>query len=213
MRRYLTIVIFILIALLTYGCANPAANKPKATVANAQPEKDSTKPAAAERLVISPENSKVEFVAAKVTRSHNGSFKQFAGAIDLVKNSVEGSRVSIDIEAGSVVTDEDDLTKHLKTPDFFDVAKYPKATFTSTKIEPGNAAGATHNVTGNFELHGIRKSIAFPATIQVAADSVSVNAEFAISRTDFGLIYPGKADDLIRDGVVIKLALKVPRKP
>ena len=213
MRRYLTIVIFILIALLAYGCANPAANKPKATVANAAPEKDSTKPAVAERLVISPENSKVEFVAAKVTRSHNGSFKQFAGAIDLVKNSVEGSRVSIDIEAGSVVTDEDDLTKHLKTPDFFDVAKYPKATFTSTKIEPGNAAGATHNVTGNFELHGIRKSIAFPATIQVAADSVSVNAEFAISRTDFGLIYPGKADDLIRDGVVIKLAIKVPRKP
>jgi polyisoprenoid-binding protein YceI len=213
MRHYLTTVILLLMALLTFGCANPAANKPKATVANAQPEQDSTKPAAAERLVISPENSKVEFVAAKVTRSHNGSFKQFAGAIDLVKNSVEGSRVSIDIEAGSVVTDEDDLTKHLKTPDFFDVAKYPKATFTSTKIEPGNAAGATHNVTGNFELHGIRKSIAFPATIQVAADSVSVNAEFAISRTDFGLIYPGKADDLIRDGVVIKLALKVPRKP
>ena len=107
MRRYLTIVIFILIALLTYGCANPAANKPKATVANAEPEKDSTKPAGAERLVISPENSKVEFVAAKVTRSHNGSFKQFTGAIDLVKNSVEDSRVTIDIEAGSVVTDED----------------------------------------------------------------------------------------------------------
>jgi polyisoprenoid-binding protein YceI len=213
MKRNVTIVILLLMALLTFGCANPAANKPKATVANAQPEKDSTKPAAAERLVISPENSKVEFVAAKVTRSHNGSFKQFTGAIDLVKNTVEESRVTIEIEAGSVTTDEDDLTKHLKTPDFFDVAKYPKATFTSTKIEPSSAAGATDNVTGNFELHGIKKSITFPATIQVASDSVSVNAEFAISRTDFGLIYPGKADDLIRDGVVIKLTLKVPRKP
>ncbi len=213
MRRYLTIIIVILSALLTFGCANPAANKPKATVANAEPEKDSTKPAAAERLVISPENSKVEFVAAKVTRSHNGSFKQFAGAIDLGKNNVEDSRVTIDIETASVVTDEDDLTKHLKTPDFFDVAKYPKATFTSTKIEPNNAGGATHNVTGNFELHGIKKSITFPATITVAPDSVSVNAEFSINRQDFGLVYPGKADDLIRDGVVIKLTLKVPHKP
>jgi polyisoprenoid-binding protein YceI len=213
MRRYLTIIIVILSALLTFGCANPAANKPKATVANAEPEKDSTKSAAAEKLVISPENSKVEFVAAKVTRSHNGSFKQFAGAIDLGKNNVENSRVTIDIETASVVTDEDDLTKHLKTPDFFDVAKYPKATFTSTKIEPGSAAGATHNVTGNFELHGIKKSITFPATITVALDSVSVNAEFSINRQDFGLVYPGKADDLIRDGVVIKLTLKVPRKP
>jgi polyisoprenoid-binding protein YceI len=211
MRRYVAIFIVILVVLLTYGCANPAANKPKASVGNAAPESSSSKPAGAEKLVISPENSKVEFVAAKVTRSHNGSFKQFAGAIDLVKNSVEDSQVTIDIEAGSVVTDEDDLTKHLKTPDFFDVAKYPKATFTSTKIEPNNAAGATHNVTGNFELHGIKKSIMFPATIQVAPDSVSVNAEFSINRKDFGLLYPGKADDLIRDGVVIKLTVKAPR--
>jgi polyisoprenoid-binding protein YceI len=213
MRRYLTIVIVLPIALLTFGCANPAANKPKASVANAAPESGSTKPAGAETLVISPENSKVEFVAAKVTRSHNGSFKQFAGAVDLVKNSVEDSRVTIDIVTASVVTDEDALTKHLQTPDFFDVAKYPKATFTSTKIEPNKAYAATHDVTGNFELHGIKKSITFPATIQVAPDSVSVNAEFSINRKDFGLLYPGKADDLIRDGVVIKLTIKVPRKP
>jgi len=54
--------------------------------------------------------------------------------------------------------------------------------------------------------------ISFPATIQISADSVSVNAEFAINRKDWGLVYPGKADDLIRDGVVIKLSLNVPRK-
>lgn len=211
MRRYLTLVIFILATLLTFGCADPAANKPKATVANAEAEKDATKPAAAETLVLSPENSKVEFVAAKVTRSHNGSFKQFSGAIDLVNNIVESSRVTIDIETGSVVTDEDQLTGHLKTADFFDVAKYPKATFTSTKIEPTNTGGATHNVTGNFELHGIKKSITFPATIRVVPDSVAVNAEFSINRKDFGIVYAGKADDLIRDGVVIRLSLKVPR--
>ena len=209
MRSYLTIAIMFF-AALAYGCANPAANKPKATVANAAPESDSAKPANAERLVISPENSKVEFVAAKVTRSHNGSFKQFAGAIDLDKNSVESSRVSIDIQTSSVVTDEPDLTKHLQTPDFFDVAKYPKANFTSTKIEP--AGGANYNVTGNFDLHGVKKSIQFPATITAAPDSVSVGAEFSINRQDFGLVYPGKADDLIRDGVVIRLTLKVPRK-
>src|SRR6202521_2886761 len=211
MRGYVAIVIATCAALLMFGCANPAANKPKATVANAAPESSSTKPAGAETLVISPENSKVEFVAAKVTRSHNGSFKQFAGTIDLVKNSVESGRVSIDIQTNSVVTDEPDLTKHLQTPDFFDVAKYPKANFTSTKIEANNAGGATHSVTGNFELHGIKKSIQFPATITVAPDTVSVNAEFAINREDFGLVYPGKADDLIRDGVAIKLTLRVPR--
>ncbi len=214
MRNYLTITLLILIALLTYGCANPAANKPKATVANAAPESGSTRPAGAETLVISPENSKVEFVAAKVTRSHNGSFKEFTGAIDLVNNSVADSRVTIYIQMSSVVTDEDDLTKHLQTPDFFDVAKYPKATFTSTKIAPilsPGTSGVSYDVSGNFDLHGIEKTITFPATIEVAPDSVSVNAEFAINRKDFGIIFQNKADDLIRDGVVIKLTLKVQR--
>ncbi len=210
MRSRLTVGL-ISLAALTYGRANPAANKPKATVANAQPESRSEKPTSAETLVISPGNSKVEFVAAKVTRSHNGSFKQFAGTIELLNNTVEGSRVKIDIDTNSVVTDEDALTKHLQTPDFFDVAKYPKATFTSTKIETSNAGGAPRSVTGNLELHGIKKSITFPATITVAPDSVSVNAEFAINRKDFGIVFQNKADDLIRDGVVIKLTLKVPR--
>lgn len=198
--------------LLAFGCANPAANKPKASVANAAPETNSAKPVGAETLAISPENSRVDFVAAKVTRSHNGSFKQFKGTIDLVNNSAEQSRVSIDIDAASVVTDEPDLTKHLQTPDFFDVAKFPKATFVSTKVEPNTSGGATHTVTGNFELHGVKKSISFPATIRVGTDSISVNAEFAINRKDFGLVFPGKADDLIRDGVVIKLSVNLLRK-
>ena len=212
MSRYLILFTVILLTVLSYGCANPAANKPKASVANAAPETNPAKPAGAETLVISPENSKVEFVAAKVTRSHNGSFKQFNGTIDLLGNSAEQSRVTIEIETGSVVTDEDQLTGHLKTADFFDVAKYPKATFVSTKIEPSATGGATHIVSGNFDLHGVKASISFPATIQIAPDNVSVNAEFAINRKDFGILYPGKADDLIRDGVVIKLSLKVPRQ-
>src|SRR5437588_8118911 len=61
-------------------------------------------------------------------------------------------------------TDEDELTGHLKTPDFFDVAKYPKATFVSTKIERNTTGGATHTVSGNFDLHGVKASISFPAT-------------------------------------------------
>jgi polyisoprenoid-binding protein YceI len=211
------------IGLLTFACANPAANKPKATVSNAAPETNSSKPAGAETLTISPDNSKIDFVAAKVTRSHNGSFKRFSGTIDLTNNKPEDSRVSIDIEANSVETDEPDLTKHLQTPDFFDVAKFPKATFVSTKIDPQDRTGpgdtakqakdlTGYMVTGNFELHGIKKAITFPATIEITPDNVTVTAEFAINRKDWALTYPGKADDLIRDGVVIKLNLKAPRK-
>ena len=212
MRLYTLIATVIFCALLSFGCADPAANKPKASVGEATNEKSAPRQGG-ETLTISPANSNIDFVAAKVTRSHNGSFKQFNGTIDLLNSDALQSVVSITIDTASVVTDEPDLTKHLQTPDFFDVPKYPKANFVSTKIEPNTVNGATHTITGNFDLHGIRKSISFPATIQVGPTAVSVNAEFAINRKDFGLIYPGKADDLIKDGVVIKLNLNVPRKP
>jgi len=92
------------------------------------------------------------------------------------------------------------LTGHLSSPDFFDVPSHPTSTFTVASIEAGT-------VTGNLNLHGVSKSISFPATISVASDKVAVKAEFAINRKDFGINYPGKTDDLIRDNVVINLDL------
>ena len=92
MRSYLSIAILMIIAALTYGCADPSANKQKATVANAQQESNTPKSSGTETLTISPENSKVEFVASKVTRSHNGSFKQFSGQIDLDPNNTPASQ-------------------------------------------------------------------------------------------------------------------------
>jgi polyisoprenoid-binding protein YceI len=213
MRKQLSSIVLSVVVLVTFACADPASDKPKATVGQAQPQSSAAKPAAVETLTISPENSKVEFAASKVTRSHQGSFKQFTGKIDLDPNNIPESRVTVDIDTASVETDDPKLTGHLKTPDFFDVAKYPKATFISTKIEPNTSAGGNaYTVTGNFDLHGQRKSISFPATIEVTADKATMNAEFAINRKDFGIVYTGKADDLIRDAVVIKLDLRVPRK-
>lgn len=214
MRRHLsTAILTIAAAALSFACAaNPADDKTKATVGNAAQESNSPKTTGTETLAITPENSKVEFLASKVTKTHSGSFKQFSGAIEFAASNVPTSRVTIDIDTASVVADDEQLAGHLKTPDFFDVAKFPKATFVSTKIEPAAGGGDAYTVTGNFDLHGVKKSITFPATIKAAADSVAVDAEFAINRKDFGIVYKGKADDLIRDEVVIKLNLRVPRK-
>jgi polyisoprenoid-binding protein YceI len=206
------------IAVFLSACEDPAANKPKANVSNASNTTTTntaanTATARSESLAINPENSKVEFTASKVTASHPGGFKQFSGTIELAGEKPESSKVTVDIDLSSVFTNEEKLTEHLKTPDFFDVAKYPKATFTSTSIVPDTAKGAdNYTVTGDLDLHGQKKSITFPATIKVYPDSVSVNAEFSINRKDFAIVYPGMVNDLIRDDVVMKLTLKAPRK-
>ena len=212
------------ISLFAAACEDPAANKVKATVS----EPVTSKPAAftgdvntsavrpaprGEALSINPETSTVEFTGSKVTGKHDGGFKQFTGTIDLVSNKPVDSGVNVDIDTASVFSDDEKLTGHLKSKDFFDVEAFPKASFHSTRIEPDTAKGPdAYTVTGDFTLHGVTKSISFPATIQVSDASVDVNSEFAVNRKDFGIVYAGKADDLIRDDVVIRLNLKTARK-
>lgn len=218
--KYFAIAILAFSAFLT-ACEDPAANKARATVseptankpANATNTANTAPAAKGEALAINSENSKVLFTGSKVTGKHDGGFNSISGTIDLVNNKPEESTVSVDIETSSVFSDDEKLTGHLKSADFFDVEKFPKASFKSTKIAPDTAKGSdAYTVTGDFTLHGQTKSISFPASIKVSPDGATVNAEFSINRKDFGIVYAGKADDLIRDDVVIKLDLKPARK-
>ncbi len=206
---------FIVLSLSIFlaACADPAANKTKATTTNSTTNTTTKKEVKGTALPISAENSKIEFIGSKVTGKHEGGFKNFTGTIDLVNNKPEDSSVSVDIDAKSVYTDADGLTTHLQSADFFDVEKYPTATFNSTKIVADTEKGAgNYIITGDFNLHGTTKSITFPAKITVGDSEVTVEAEFSINRKDFGIVYAGKTDDLIRDDVVIRLNLKSPKK-
>jgi len=202
--------------IFMFGCEDPSLSKPKAQTAEPSNVSASNSAkaltAAAVSLPITPDNSKIEFTGSKVTGSHEGGFTKFTGTIDLINEKPEDSKVSVDIETASIYANIDAVTNHLKTPDFFDVEKFPKATFTSTKIVRDASAADAYTITGDFDLHGIKKAVTFPATIKVNPDEVTVNSEFTINRKDFGIMYSGKADDLIRDGVVIRLDIKSPRK-
>ena len=202
------------VSLAVIGCKDPGAKVTPATVGTATETKAEPAPTDAKSipgatvLVIDPSNSKIEFVGAKVTQSHEGGFTDFAGKVELAE-PVESSQIDITIQTASLYADEDKLTKHLKSPDFFDVAKFPTATFRSTEIKKD---GDSHMVTGDLTLHGVTKRVSFPATIKVTDGAVNANAEFSINRHDFGISYPGMKDDLIRDLVVIKLGVDLPRR-
>jgi len=216
----LRFALFALPALLSLAaCEDPAKDAPKATVQTAGP---AAKPAAvgampastagAETLALDTATSTVGFVGSKVTGKHEGKFEKVSGSITLAGGKAEGGKIVIDVDVASLKTDQEKLDTHLKSPDFFDVPKFPSAKFTSTEIKAGGEKGATDTITGELDLHGEKKTISFPATIVVAGDSVSGTAEFSINRKDFKIVYPGKPDDLIRDDVVLKLSLKAPRQ-
>jgi len=214
--RFARIALPAALLLSLAACADPTADKPKATVSAPTPattQAAATTPAGVtETATIDAASSSIGFVGSKVTGSHEGKFEKFSGTLSLADGKAEGGKLTIEADVSSVKTDAADLDKHLKAPDFFDVEKFPKATFASSSIKAGGEKGATHTVTGELDLHGIKKTISFPATITTSPDAVTGTTEFSINRKDFGIAYPGKKDDLIRDDVLLKLNLKAPRK-
>lgn len=153
--------------------------------------------------------SKIEWLGAKVTRTHNGGFKSFEGSVLMSGENAVGADFTVDM--ASVFTDTDKLTEHIQSPDLFDVTQFAKAGFTSRDIQPKMDGANTHVVTGELSMHGQKKVITFPAAITVTADKVNVKADFKLNRQDWGITYPGKPDDLIKDEVGVMLDLAFPR--
>lgn len=212
MKRLLQLAAASLALVALAACEDPAKGKAKAvtTEANSTTNALEAKPGASTaKYTFDQTTSKVEWTGSKVTAKHEGGFKTFNGVVTLVDGSPEKSTVSVDIDTDSLFSpDGDRLVGHLKSADFFDVAKFPKASFVSTEVKKGGDKGASHTVTGNLTLHGVTKGVSFPANVRTTAGGVDVDAEFAINRKDFGLVYAGKPDDLIRDDVVIRLTIR-----
>jgi polyisoprenoid-binding protein YceI len=219
-RSVLTALVGALALAHVAGCDDPAKGKAKAvtqepTAASVTPKQAAAEPAAAAAVAkysFDGTSSKVEWTGSKVTGKHDGGFRTFSGEVVYSATALEASRVTVDITTDSMFSDSEKLTGHLKTADFFDVQKFPKATFASTAVKLGGEKGATHTITGNLTLHGVTKTVTFPATIKPSGKEMAVDAEFSINRKDFGLQYAGKPDDLIRDDVVIKLTIRAQNK-
>ena len=153
--------------------------------------------------------SSIEFTGAKITGSHDGNFSKFSGKVVLRDDQVVATSFSIDLNSTTV--DHPKLTKHLKSKDFFDVAKYGEAKFVSSAVKPAANPGAvTHSVEGVMDFHGKSRPLSFPASITVGSTETTVTATFDINRQNWGVSYPGKPDDLIKDDVQIRLNLTFP---
>jgi polyisoprenoid-binding protein YceI len=218
MKTYKNLFLGLSLVVLA-ACKSEITDKPAAEVSETTTSAASTTTAtdtaaAGTRVNVIKEKSSINFVGAKVTRDHTGQFKTFDGSIEYV--NAQPSKISFDIDLNSIETDSPQLTEHLKSPDFFNVAQYPKATFTSTSLEAapaGSPAGTTHLLRGTLDLHGVQKEVSIPVKAEQTADGVRATSEFTINRHDWGISYKGMADDLIKDNVLIRLDLAFPPPP
>lgn len=142
------------------------------------------------RFQIDTTHSSIEFsirhlVIAKV----RGRFAAFTGTVEL-ESDLTRSKVSVEIEAASISTNEDKRDAHLRSADFFDVATYPLITFASSKVE-GDASEL--RITGALTLHGVTRDVVLTAESLGATkdpwgnDRIAFSAKTSIDRKEFGL--------------------------
>ena len=146
--------------------------------------------AAPKAVKVNTATSSIAWFAEKVTGKHNGTVGISAGALNVDGNKLVGGNFTIDLKSikDLDITDANYNQKfigHISSGDFFEVEKFPTATFVITKV-------AGNQVTGNLTVKGITKSITFPAEIAVKGGKVSAKANITIDRTDFNIRYGSK---------------------
>jgi polyisoprenoid-binding protein YceI len=139
---------------------------------------------------LDPENSSVTFVCMHVRSKVRGMFAQPSGTVTLDEETPASSKVDATIDVNLISTGVDERDTHLKSADFFDVAKYPVATFVSTNVSRSNAT--SYSVTGNLTMRGITKPVTLAVTLSPPFNHAGgirrgAEATASINRRDFNI--------------------------
>jgi polyisoprenoid-binding protein YceI len=178
------------------------------------------------KLKVDPAASEVRWEASKkvVSTVHHGTVNIQSGEIVLAGEQITGGTITLDMKSisnkdlESSPKDKAKLEGHLKSPDFFDVEKYPTATFTIKSAKPvkDSKDGLTHDVTGDLAMKGKTQPVTIPVTITRNGDSAEAKGKAVVDRTKYDVRYgSGKFFDNLGDKVInddIKLDLKVVAK-
>ena len=167
---------------------------------------------------IDPMHSSAQFAVTHLMISTvRGEFHGVKGTVVLDDQDITKSTVNVTIDATSVDTREPQRDNHLKSPDFFDVAKYPSITFKSTKVEqvsPGQL-----KVTGDLTIRGVTKQVVLnvegpktPIKDPMGMQRTAVSATTKINRQDFGVSWNKTLDSggvVVSDDVRITLDVEM----
>jgi polyisoprenoid-binding protein YceI len=165
---------------------------------------------------IDPMHSKVGFeVPHLVISTVEGAFRKYDGKL-VLDQKFEKSSVEANIEIGSIDTGVAKRDDHLKSPDFFDVAKFPKMSFKSSAI---SGKPESFKLTGDLTIKGITKKVTFDAKyLGTVVDGygnqkAAFDAKTKINRKDFGLTWNAmvEAGPTVGDDVTLSLRIQAGR--
>lgn len=161
--------------------------------------------AAAEKLTLRPDDSKVTFVGSKPEGTHDGGFKKFEAVVEADFERPANSTIKIEFDAQSLWADDPKLEAHLKNPDFFNVRKHPKITFESTAITEGGLSDI--EIVGKLTMLGETVEVRVPVDADTSDKGLTLRAKFKIDRTKWKMDYgQGKIDNEVTINAVLVFA-------
>jgi polyisoprenoid-binding protein YceI len=177
--------------------------------------------ALAEVWQIDQDHSNVGFKVRHMMVSNvKGDFGKFNGVVDIDNKDLTKSKVSVTIETASVNTGVTKRDDHLKSADFFEVAKYPTMTFVSKKV--AKAGKDKLKVSGLLTLHGVTRDVVLDVEGLSGASKDpwgnlrrGASASTRISRKDFGLVWNAALETggvAVADEVLISLEIEMTKK-
>jgi polyisoprenoid-binding protein YceI len=170
-------------------------------------------------------SSTINWHAEKATGSgHDGTIRVSSGQVVVAKSNIASGKLKVDMN-GIACTDlpegeyNSNLINHLKSPDFFDTAKFPDSNFEVTSVTAkADGKGNTHVVAGKITIKGITKDITFPAKVSGDGKSVTIDGDVVLDRSQFDVRFGSETffgslgDKAINNDMKLKLHIVANKK-
>lgn len=147
---------------------------------------------------VDPDHSNISFTIKHLFSQVTGDFTQYEGTFNFDPKKNTAGDLNFTVKTESINTKNAKRDDHLKGADFFDVSKFPTATFVSTKVTP--KGGKKFNIEGNMTMHGVTKPLKFEGTY-LGEDKdpwgnmrAGFTANIKLKRKDFNIVWNKKLD-------------------
>jgi polyisoprenoid-binding protein YceI len=169
-----------------------------------------------ETYTIDPVHSSIGFSIRHFVSKVPGTFTKYSGTITVDRDNLEKSSTEAVITVGSVNTGNEKRDGHLKSPDFFDVAKYETITFKSTSWK--KTGEDTFDVAGDLTIHGVTKPVVLKTKLLGFGPGMGGvqlsgwEATTTLNKSDFGVNGPAMLGKALGDEVVVTLNIEADYK-
>lgn len=212
-KRIVTSCVIVSLSIALFSCKDKAKE-----AETKEAETPTVVEVTSETYTVNAEASTIEWRGFKPTGQHNGTINLANGSFEMTDENIAGGNFTVDmnsiVDLDIPADDEKNakLVGHLKSADFFDVEKFPTATFEITDIE--DKEGKTM-LSGNLTLKEKTNNITFPVNVSQENDTLSLSSEtFTIDRSKWDVRYGSKSffDNLgnkfINDDIELTVSVK-----